>query len=130
MGLCDPTADLFHQLNRRFDRHKLDTIRAPKLVQATTRHVFHREVTASATRCLEYVGVVNPHNVRMLEPRQQDRFAQRLVGFVQRHPHTLEHLHRLPSKEAMLDAIDLSKRPFAQEAFHFVGLANHPAFFQ
>jgi hypothetical protein len=52
------------------------------------------------------------------------------VNLVKAHAHTFEHFHGLPSEEAMFDPINLRERAFTQEAFHFVGVANRPAFFE
>ena len=62
--------------------------------------------------------------------RQQDRLTKHVLNLVEIHADALEHLHGLPAEEAMFDAIDLRERAFAQEAFHFVGVANRLAFFE
>jgi hypothetical protein len=52
------------------------------------------------------------------------------LNLVKIHADTFENFHGLPAKKAMLDAINLRERSFAQEAFHFVRIANHLAIFE
>ena len=130
MRLRDSPADLLDQINCRLDGNKLPAVRTPELIETATGHMLHSEISTSAVRCFKDICVGNADDVRMFEVCKQDCLAEHVLNLVEIHTDTFENFHGLPAKKAMLDAINLRERSFAQEAFHFVRIANHLAVFE
>jgi hypothetical protein len=127
MRLRYAPANLLYQVNGRFDWNELSTVRAPEFVETAAWHMLHREKSASPIRCFKDVGVENTDDVWMFDMCQQDGLTEHFLNLVEIHADPFENFHGLPPKEAVFDAINLRKRPFTQEAFHFVGFADHLA---
>ena len=82
--------------------------------------VLHHQV-AGAVR-LEILQ--HRHDIRVLEPRQQQRLGQVVLDFGARAADRLEDLHGLPAHEAMPNAIHLGEGTFAEQTFDLVCVAD------
>lgn len=116
---------LLYKIDASLDWDQRCSVRSPKLIETSTGHVFHREESVHTTVSFQNVCIKNTDDVRMAEPGEEKRLAEKRFDFRPSHAWGLEHLHRLSPQEAVTNTMNLGKRSFAKETLDLVRISKY-----